>query len=91
MKLVDLFSVLSAIFGLVAAGLWFFASQVEQKYRSEDHPPDGHVDDITTDDDIMLVATARLQSKWNARAALAAGLAGLCQAVTLLAQHLWSL
>jgi hypothetical protein len=78
----------SAVFGLVAALLWFYATIVKVDYRRT-LKKDGSPEPAITEDEnggreINVLETAKKQTYWNMWAALATGLSMLCQAFSLL-------
>jgi hypothetical protein len=75
---------MAAVSGLIAAALWFRATVV-----SVAPDPNSHEAQITkTPSDggpaIEILATAKAQTRWNKWAAVATGIAALCQALALL-------
>lgn len=79
----NLLTALAALAAIVAAFLWYKASAAEVP-----HDPDRSGDKsavVLYNDDHRwdLIRTAELQTKWNKRAALAASLAALLQAISL--------
>jgi hypothetical protein len=87
MSLIHFANAICAAASFTAAVLWLGASVSRKVYRKADYPPDGVVDDITTDDGgVMIIASARLQSKRNAWAAVAASIAALAQGWAVILQ-----
>ena len=71
----------SALFGIGAAGLWWYASY--QTVPANLKPVNDWVE-ANLGGEIDFVATAKEQTKWNARAALITGIAAALQAASLL-------
>jgi hypothetical protein len=77
----------SAIFGGVAAALWFYASIVKVDYDPNEVEADGWTSAAITKDEgkrrVDVLKTAEAQTQWNARAAAAASAAAVCQVILL--------
>ena len=77
------FNGISAVAALASAGLWFGAAKI--RILVWDDQSDAKVSDARIMvDDIDFFATGAEQAKWNRWAALVAGVAALCQAISLI-------
>jgi hypothetical protein len=78
----------SALLGIVAAGLWIFASYQEVHYDPEERDESGLYPAVITEQKgertIDVLKTAENQTKWNGWAALVTGLAALANALSLM-------
>ncbi|WP_028466020.1 hypothetical protein [Nisaea denitrificans] len=72
----------SIIAGMAAAGLWFWSSIV--KVPPDPESQDFQIIDTGHGKDYDVLETARVQTVWNSRAALATGVAVAAQAIALL-------
>lgn len=79
----QLLTYLTALAGVAAAGLWYKASTVEHAYDPKRPETGARVEFFNGDHRWDPIRTAELQTKWNKRAALAASLAAILQAVVL--------
>ena len=76
------FQITSAILALLAAAFWFISAKV--RVRHEDIPgPDGWTAFTINVDGADFIRTVQRQSSWNARAALAACVAAVCQFIVI--------
>lgn len=77
---------ISAVSGLIAAGLWFIATVIKADY--EEIVEDGFVEAALTENEngrrVDILRTAKVQIKWNRCAALATGISMLAQAISLM-------
>lgn len=77
----------SAVFAFAAAGLWFWSTKSVIEHAPNETLPGGGYAFVIIDEDqatgkrIDVLKTAARQVSWNRWAALAAGVAALCQAL----------
>ena len=83
--MIDILNVLSVVFGLFAAILWWTSTVVRVK---PDPSESGFViiDDGNGKEETDVLETIKRQVRWNSRAAKVTGLAVGCQAVSLFLQ-----
>jgi hypothetical protein len=82
-NLKNAFTWAAVILAFASAGLWFAACFVGARYKPI-VDADGGTDAAIISDGQDVIRTAKRQLKWNAWAAAVAGLATICQGVTLL-------
>ena len=74
---------LAALAAVIAALLWYKASAAEVSYEPDRPGDKSAVIFYNGDHSWDAIRTAELQTKWNKRAALAAAIAAVLQAITL--------
>jgi hypothetical protein len=75
--------IFSAITGLIAAVLWYFASSAEVAHDPNREGDKSAVEFFNGEHKWDVIRTAEIQTKWNKRAALFASAAALSQAISL--------
>ena len=78
------FNALAAGSALTSAALWLGAGKIRIAVWDDDQSAAGVRDAQIVVDDIDFFATVAEQAKWNRWAALVAGIAALCQAISLI-------